>query len=111
MAIPNDKIRWKKWAESLRQEMMVALTPQVTKSIDSIADETGTTKANKTLKSTAYWRSCQSGSSPNETLAAAGFEIEFEADDDRCVSEVTLKLNSTWLGILQRVLDRARGHS
>ncbi|MFN3194130.1 MAG: hypothetical protein ACE361_26715 [Aureliella sp.] len=107
MAVQSDKARWKKWADSLRQEMMIALTPHATKSIEAIAAETGTTKAKKTLKSLAFWRSCKSGTSPNDALTAAGFEIEFEEDDDRCVSEVTLKLNSTWLSIMQKVLDRA----
>jgi hypothetical protein len=107
MAGLSDKARWKKWADCLRQEMMVSLTPQVTKSIDSIAAETGTIKAKKTLRSLAFWRSCQSGASPNNSLAAAGFEIDFQEDDNRCVNEVTLKLNTTWLSIMQKVLDRA----
>ncbi len=106
MAGLSDKARWKKWADCLRQEMMVALTPQVTKSIDSIAEETGTTKAKKTLKSLAFWRSCQSGAKSNDSLVAAGFEIEFQEDNDRSVSAVTLKLNATWLSIMQKVLDR-----
>ncbi|MFO0944105.1 MAG: hypothetical protein U0930_25495 [Pirellulales bacterium] len=107
MAVSTEKARWKKWADCLRQEMMVALIPQVTKSIESIAAETGSTKAQKTLKSLAFWRSCKSGASPNDFLNVAGFEIEFQEDEGRSVSEVTLKLNSTWLSIMQKVLDRA----
>lgn len=106
MAAQSEKARWKKWADSLRQEMMVALTPQVTKSVETIATETGSTKGKETLKSIAYWRSCQSGASANDSLSVAGFEIDFQEDQDRRVSEVTLKLNSTWLSIMQKVLDR-----
>ena len=108
MAVQSDKARWKKWADSLRQEMMTALTPQVTKSVDDIAAESGTTKSKKALKSRTFWRSCQAGATANDSLTVAGFEIEFEEDEDSCVNEVTLKLNSTWLSIMQKVLDRQR---
>ena len=108
MAIQNDKTRWKNWADCLRQEMMVTLTPEVCKSIDAIVEETGTTKAQRTLRSVAFWRSCQSGASANNSLFVAGFDIEFQEDENRCVSEVTLKLNSTWRFIMQKVLDRKR---
>ena len=108
MAVQSDTVRWKKWAECLRQEMMVGLTPEITKSIDVIATETGTSKAKKTLQSLAFWRSGKSGASTFDSLSAAGFEIEVEADADSKVSEVTLKLNQTWLSIMQRVLDRAK---
>ena len=106
MTAQSDKGRWKKWADSLRQEMMIALTPQVTKSVDAIAAETGTTKSKKTLKKVAFWRSCQTGAIANDSLIAAGFEIEFQENEDRCVSEVTFKLNSTWLSIMQKVINR-----
>ena len=107
MAAVTDKARWKKWADALRQEMMVELKPSVTKSIDDIAEESGTTKSPKTLKSLAYWRSCQAGAAANDSLKAAGFELEFaEKDKGSGVSEVTLKLNSTWMNIMQKVLDR-----
>ncbi len=106
MAAQNDKLRWKKWADGLRRQMMVSLTPEVCKSIETIVEETGTTKAQRTLRSAAFWRSCQSGASTNDSLSVAGFEIEFEQDEDRRVNYVTLKLNSTWNGILQKVIDR-----
>ena len=102
----QEKTRWKKWADSLRQEMMTNLTPEVTKSVDAISAETATTKAENTVRSERFWKACQAGNSPNDFLAAAGFEIDFESDDERVVQEVTLKLNKTWMDIMQRVLDR-----
>ena len=107
MAIP-EKTRWKNWADSLRQEMMTSLTAEVTKSIDAISSETVTSKAESTLRSARFWKACQAGKSPNDFFATAGFEIEFQPDDASNVHEVTLRLNSTWMTILQRVLDRQR---
>ncbi len=106
MATQSDKLRWKTWADSLRQEMMISLTPQISKSVEEVAAETGTTKAKKTLRSAAFWRACQSGATANDSLVAAGFEIEFEEGPENGVNEVTLRLNATWMGIMQRVLDR-----
>ena len=105
MAI-QEKARWKNWAESLRQEMMTSLTAEVTKSVEAISTETATQKADSTLQSVRFWRDCQSGKSPNDFLVKSGFNVEFREDENSCVQEVTLKLNSTWMEILQRVLDR-----
>jgi len=102
----QEKTRWKEWAEGLRQEMMVGLTVDVTKSVLAILAATGTTKSEKTLRSERFWLACQAGTSPNETLSKAGFEIEFEADENRQVEQVTLRLNQIWRDILQGVLDR-----
>ena len=99
----TEKARWKQWADSLRQEMIGSRTIDVTKSVATISAETATTKAEKTVRSERFWRLCQTGKSPNETLTKAGFEIEFETTDERCVEEVTLRLNQTWRSILQRV--------
>lgn len=104
----QEKLLWKKWATSLRQTMMTSLTPEVTKSVRSIADETGTTKAETTITGSRFWQACQDGKSPNETLSVAGFEIDFEPDEKRKVHEVTFRLNKTWNDILQGVLDRKR---
>jgi hypothetical protein len=104
----QEKILWKKWATSLRQSMMTSLTPEVTKTVASIAVETGTTKAESTLTGSRFWQACQDGKSPNETLSLAGFEIEFAPDEKRKVHEVTLRLNKTWKDIMQGVLDRQR---
>ena len=102
----SERKRWKEWADGLRQEMMGSLTPQVTKSVQTISSETTTTKTEKTLRSKGFWQSCQAGKSPNDVLAKAGFEIEFEQDQELGVQEVTLRLNESWMSILQRVLDR-----
>jgi hypothetical protein len=104
----QEKTRWKNWADRLRQEMMTGLKPEVTKSVAVITSETATTKAESTLQSARFWKACQAGKSPNDALAVAGFEIDFEQDDDRKVQEVTLRLNQTWMTILQRVLDRKK---
>ncbi len=82
------------------------MTAKVTKSVESITNETATTKSESTLRSERFWRACQNGESPNDVFAKAGFEIDFDQDEKRKVHEVTLRLNSTWMGILQKVLDR-----
>lgn len=103
-----EKARWKNWAVSLRQQMMTGLMKEVTKSVDTITTETATSKAASTLRSERFWKACQCGDGPNDFIAKAGFEIEFQQDEDRNVQEVTLRLNETWLAILQKVLDREK---
>ena len=102
----QEKTRWKNWADGLRQEMMSSLTEEVTRSVESITSETASTKSESSLRSARFWRACQLGDSPNDFLAKAGFEIEFQEDDQRVVQEVTLRLNKTWKTILHRVLER-----
>lgn len=104
----QEKKRWKIWADRLRQEMMIGLVPEVTKSVEVIASETHSIKSASTLNGTKFWKACQEGKSPNDMLALAGFEIEFEPDEERKVCAVTLRLNPTWMGIMQQVLDRKR---
>ena len=102
----RDKTRWREWAERLRQEMMSALTPQVTKAVDTITEETGTDKSPSVLHSPRFWSACQAAQGTNDTLVKAGFEIEFEPNEEREVDLVTLRLNGTWQAIMQRVVDR-----
>lgn len=102
----SDKARWRDWADGLRQEMMSSLTPEVTKSVEVVTSETGTVKAESTVRSTRFWQAVKTGNRPNEFLVAAGFDIDFEADE-KIVREVTFRLNETWMKILQPVLDRA----
>jgi hypothetical protein len=104
----QEKTRWKNWADELRQEMMTSFTEEVTRSVESITSEVATTKAESSLRSVRFWRACQVGESPNDVFVKAGFEIEFEPDDERNVTEVTLRLNKTWMSILQQVLDRRK---
>lgn len=104
----QEKTRWKNWADELRQEMMTGLTAEVTKTVEAITSETTTTKGESTLQSARFWRACQVGDKPNDFLAKAGFDIEFEEDEKRQVQEVTLKLNKSWLDILNRVLERQK---
>ena len=73
----QEKLRWKNWAECLRQEMMTGLQSEITKSVESISLETSTTKAESTLRSVRFWEACRVAQSPNEMLAKAGFEIEY----------------------------------
>ena len=101
-----EKTRWKNWADGLRQEMMTSLTAEVTKSLEAITSETSTTKAESSLRSARSWRACQMGESPIDFLAKAGFEIEFQQDEQRSVREVTLRLNQTWMAIHHQVLAR-----
>ena len=104
----QEKTRWKNWADELRQEMMTSLTAEVTKSVEAITSETATTKAESSLRSVRFWRACELGKSPNDFLAKAGFEIEFQPDEEQNVREVTLRLNKTWLTILRQVLEREK---
>ena len=104
----QEKTRWKTWADELRQEMMTSLTEEVTRTVESITSETATTKTESSLRSVRFWRACQVGESPNDFFSKAGFEIEFEQDDERNVREVTLRLNQTWMKILQQVLERKK---
>jgi len=108
VAVP-DKLRWKEWADALRQSMMAELTPEVTKTVQEIIKETATEKSPTILVSQRFWKSCQTGKGTNDTLSKAGFEIEFGPNEDGKVDAVTLQLNETWRGIMQRVLDR-RSH-
>jgi hypothetical protein len=102
----QEKNRWKTWADGLRQEMMTGLTAEVTKSVAAITSETGTTESESKLGSVRFWRACQVGASPNDFLARAGFEIDFQEDEEQTVRTVTLRLNQTWMTIQRRVLDR-----
>jgi hypothetical protein len=104
-----DKRRWKEWADELRQQMMTSLTSEVTKSVESIASETATSKPERTLRSARFWRACQTGKSPNDVLTIAGFEIAFQEDKSRKVQDVTLRLNDSWMQILHRVRERQKG--
>ena len=104
----QEKVRWKNWADRLRQEMMTGVEPEVTRTVQSIASETATSKAESTLHSVRFWKACQAGKSPNDALTTAGFEIDFQPNDEKSVQQVTLRLNPTWMSILQRVLDRKK---
>jgi len=102
----REKVRWKEWADGLRQTMMAQLTPQVTKSVEDIIKETATEKSVSVLATQRFWKACQAGKGTNDTLAKAGFEIEYESNTDGKVETVTLQLNDTWKSIMQQVLDR-----
>ena len=82
------------------------LSPQVTKSVDEIIEETGTDKSPTALHSRRFWNACQAGEGPNDTMVKAGFEVEFEPNEKNEIDTVTLQLNDTWKSIMQRVLDR-----
>ena len=102
----SDKSRWRTWADRLRQKMMTELTPEVTKSISTIIEETGTERPQAVLRGEKFWTSCQAGSASNDALVSAGFEIEYEPNEEGEIDAVTLRLNDTWTSIMQRVLDR-----
>lgn len=97
----ESKARWKSWADCLRKEMMSSLTAKVTKSVTAIASETSTTLAENTLQKERFWLVGQSGTSLNQILATAGFEIELHQNEKSNVQEITFRLNQTWMGILQ----------
>ena len=98
-------MRWKEWADGLRQMMMSELTPQVEKSVEEILTETATEKSASVLGTQRFWKSCQAGGA-NDALSKAGFEIEFESNAEGKVDTVTLQLNDTWKAIMQRAVDR-----
>ena len=100
----QERVLWLRWAEELRKEMMTGKMPVVTRTVTSIAEETKTAKSTKVLSSARFWRDCQAGKGPQGCLVGAGFVVEFA--EGQAVENVTLRLNATWLAILQRVLDR-----
>ncbi len=102
----RDKVRWKEWADGLRQTMMADLTPHVTKSVEEIIKETATEISSSVLGTQKFWIDCQAGKGTNDTLSKAGFEIEFESNAEGKVATVTFQINDTWKAIMQRVLDR-----
>lgn len=102
----RDKVRWREWADELRQTMMTDLTQEVTKTVSAILEETETEKPASVVVTPRFWKSCQAGKIPNDTLLKAGFELEFEANSEGQVDAVTLRLNDTWKTIMQRVVDR-----
>ena len=102
----RDKLRWKEWADGLRQTMMADLTPHVKKSVEEIIEETATEKSASVVGTQKFWKAFQTGTGTNDTLLKAGFEIEFESNAEGKVATVTLQLNDTWKAIMQRVLDR-----
>ena len=102
----RDKVRWKEWADGLRQTMMADLTLQVTKSVVEIIKETATEISSSVLETQKFWKACQAGKGTNDTLSKAGFEIEFGPNAEGKVDTITLQLNDTWKAIMQQVLDR-----
>ncbi len=102
----GDKVRWKEWADGLRQTMMADLTPHVKKSVVEIIKETATEISSSVLETQEFWKACQAGKGTNDTLSKAGFEIEFGPNAEGKVDTITLQLNDTWKAIMQRVLDR-----
>ncbi len=55
--------------------MMRDLEPQVTKSIDQFANETGIDKTPSVLHSRRFWNACQAGKSPNDTLNMERYDL------------------------------------
>lgn len=102
----RDKLRWKEWADSLRQSMMSSLMSQVTKSVEDINKETETEKSLSVLQSRRFWNACRDAQGANDTISKAGFEINYEPNASGKVEAVTFRLNGTWQAILQRVVDR-----
>lgn len=102
----QDRLRWKEWADSLRQTMMAQLTGHVTKSVDEIRKETATDKSASVLGTQRFWKACQAGTGTNNTLSKAGFELEFEPNAEGKIETVTFQLNKTWKAIMKRASDR-----
>jgi hypothetical protein len=98
----REQTRWKEWADRLRQAMMTARTLHVTKTVDSIIEETGTEKSHKTLRSRRFWNECRLAMPPNGTLVKAGFNLAFEPAEGAEIDMVTFHLNGTWQAIMQR---------
>ena len=102
----RDQKRWKDWADTLRQEMMTGLVPEITKSVDEITEETGTEKSSSTLHSQRFWNACRDGQGSHGTIVKAGFEVSYKVNGEGKVDAVTFRLNESWRSILQRVMDR-----
>jgi hypothetical protein len=104
--VRRDELRWKTWADDLRQSMMTSQVSEVTKSVSDISKETETERPAKVLSSQRFWNACRDGQESHKTIAKAGFDINYEPNAAGHVEAVTFRLNGTWLAILQRVLDR-----
>jgi hypothetical protein len=98
--MPQGDRCWVEWAKNLRVQMMTQKLPAVVKSTSDVHRETGTHEPLTNLQSRGFWNSCQRGGTDWDALTKAGFELDFEPDENGKVQLVTFRLNSTWLGIM-----------
>lgn len=102
----NEQKRWKVWADNLRQAMMANRTPEVTKSVEEISQETGTGKSAATLHSQRFWNACRDGEGSHSMLSKAGLDVRYAPNAAGKVDAVTFCLGKNWRPILQGILDR-----
>jgi hypothetical protein len=81
--------------------MMTNKVPELSKSAIEIHPEDGTHESLASMQSRGFWNSCQRGGTDWDALVKAGFELDFEPDENGKVQSVTFRLNDTWLGIMQ----------
>ena len=104
--MPRGDSCWKVWAESLRIWMMTNGVPEVTKSIEEIKGETGTTETFSSLSSIGFWTACRDAKEHYDTIPRAGLEIEFTLNENNWIETITFRLNESWMCILRNKEER-----
>lgn len=97
---------WKEWAEALRISMMQSRVTEVLKSVAEIKEETGTSESLRKLQAQDFWNASRVGKTDWDSLARAGFIIEFEPTPTGTVEQVIFRLNKTWGDILEKAIAK-----
>lgn len=97
----QDKI-CKEWADGIRKSLMVGAEPELTKSIDEIRSESGTSETQARLRKPGPWMFTGKVTPFMELIRGAGLEVSHQSNAEGLVDFVTFRLNETWLGIRQR---------
>ncbi|HTI50077.1 MAG TPA: hypothetical protein VL475_03970 [Planctomycetaceae bacterium] len=97
----EDKIR-KEWADAIRKTLMTGRQPEVTKTIEAIHLESGTTESQSRLSRPGPWTADGKATPFIEAIRRAGLEVAVEPGDDGRVERVTFRLNETWRGVRER---------
>lgn len=85
---------------------MIARQIEIVKSIKEVQQETGTKEPRENLVTQSFWRSCRAGDPGMDMIVKEGLELEFTPTEDGQVEAVTIRLNATWRGVLQRAIER-----
>lgn len=97
----QDKV-CKEWADGIRKSLMVGSDAEMTKSIDEIRSESGTSEPQARLSKPGPWVPGAKTTPLIELIHLAGLEVSCKSNVDGLVDRVTFRLNETWLGIRQR---------
>ena len=93
---------WKDWTVSLRMWMMQHKIAVVEKTIDEIAQETGTVESPESLHSFGFWNAVRQAKRDWDTIPKNGLDVDFTKNEQGHVERVTFHLNATWRQIMDR---------